>query len=736
MINRIINEQKILSSPWLANPLRPSANPVALAGGQKIIARPIMAGTRPSIIAASAENLTKANHPDWALIPERVSYRPKPRPILKLAAAAAGGAALLLLPATALAGTGLFSATVTLFSSLGPVGWAGSAVGAYLTGKLLIGKYRELQPENYQSKNMKLNVGNPTPRKLFKTLVLPAWGFTMGIGALLAYAPLIDGGTGILTATLVAAVAAKPLLTMVFNAVRDVKQAIEFQRKGIQRHLPKHSLIAELATEFAGAPAQLATIGIISLLSKAYATQMIADGFFETLANIPATFTSLAQLAHLGEYVLAGALVVGAFRFVYGWAKAVLAKFPDELPSRLKSSLTWGAIGAGAGALVYLLTPGMAIANLLTFTVTLAFAHITIHSLLSQEGGVRQAAKKQPVFDLESLWHDVRSARGASRTVFRPSIGMVDSLISGYLMLVMTEGANWVLKGVDGTLDAPTYVRSQEMIECLLNRDGAVIRRIIKEGYANVKKATTPQEANDTLAQVFENLARLIEDPTYERTNGHPLAWGDLKTRSGGLGYLKDGTFCAAIPDGSAPMRDAQDPKAPRSDQDLRIHGEHMRYGAKIFREKARRLRAQVITTEELDSQRNVNTEKLEAAYRRANPPTDSHPRCFWTTFWTTAMPDPYNIKQSGVDEFLQIMADFVGVMDTVVMTADGRIHIWPIPMTVVKDFKPEHKDIRSIDSREELGEDLRIGWYQRSAHDIPRCMSNSRPTSESSSSR
>ena len=134
MINRIINEQKILSSPWLANPLRPSANPVALAGGQKIIARPIMAGTRPSIIAASAENLTKANHPDWALIPERVSYRPKPRPILKLAAAAAGGAALLLLPATALAGTGLFSATVTLFSSLGPVGWAGSAVGAYLTG--------------------------------------------------------------------------------------------------------------------------------------------------------------------------------------------------------------------------------------------------------------------------------------------------------------------------------------------------------------------------------------------------------------------------------------------------------------------------------------------------------------------------------------------------------------------------------------------------------------------------
>ncbi|MBN3033705.1 MAG: hypothetical protein JW873_06385 [Candidatus Saganbacteria bacterium] len=714
MVYRLNNDHRLFDLPRLAGPLCPPPNRARLTAGQNIFSRPITAGPmRPPIVLVAPESLLPAERQlSPAIMPARISYRPKPRPIMKLAAAAAGGAALLLLPATALAGTGLFAATASLFASMGPAGWIGAAAGAYLTGKLLIGKYREVQPANYRSKNMKLNVGNPTLRKLFKTLVLPAWGATMIFGGLLSYAQVIEGGIGIFSLGLCGLVAAKPLITMLFRAGRDIKQAIEFWRRGVQRHLPKHSLIAELATDLMGAPAWLATVAVEVLLGKTYATQTIAM-LLDLPGQLVATVTSLAGWLHMAEYVLAAGVIVGAARYLYGWTKAVLAKFPDELPARATSSLRWGACGALAGAAIFLLNPGQVVANLITFAVTLAFSHITIHSLLSQEGGIRQAAKKQPVFDLESLIADVRGARGATRTVLRPAMGdsMIDSWISGYLMMIMSEGANWVLKGVDGTTNTTTILqKSQEMIERLLKRDGAIIRKIIKDGYTSVKAAASARESEDRLAEVFDNLARLLEDPTYPEAGGHPLAWGDLKTRSG-LSYLKDGVFCAGMPDGSAPNG--------RGDQDVRVHGEHIRFTARIFREKARRLRAHQVKNASLKSQQGKDIDKLEAAYRRAHPLIDSHPRCFWTTFWTTSMPDPNNVKQSGVDEFLQMQADFVGVFDVVVMTADGRIHDWPVPLTVVKDFKPDHKSLRALDSREELDEYLCVGWYQRAVHDI-----------------
>jgi hypothetical protein len=145
-----------------------------------------------------------------------------------------------------------------------------------------------------------------------------------------------------------------------------------------------------------------------------------------------------------------------------------------------------------------------------------------------------------------------------------------------------------------------------------------------------------------------------------------------------------------------------------------------------MFRAEAKRLkngRDSQLGPEYLLSLIDNLTDKLEAEFRRTTPLADTHPRCFWTTFWTTAFPDQQNMKQSGVDEFLQMQADFVGVMDVVVMTPDGRIHQWPIPMKMVKDFLPRHGDTLAIQSRVEKGEDLRLEWYPRAEHDIGKSM-------------
>ena len=139
--------------------------------------------------------------------------------ISKEAAMVASGALAFLTPALAFAGEGLVSSVGSWFSGLGLVGWIGATVGVIWTARLVISKIKEsrapsgtpgfsldavkkffqalitpnkLKPASYQSKNMKLNTENPTPRKLLKTLVLPAWLATITIGGLFLYVLLLQ----------------------------------------------------------------------------------------------------------------------------------------------------------------------------------------------------------------------------------------------------------------------------------------------------------------------------------------------------------------------------------------------------------------------------------------------------------------------------------------------------------------------------------------------------------------
>jgi hypothetical protein len=843
-----------VSSPRLPGPTRlsaPKANAPFL---------PITAGiVKPNIALTTTSGIILDRQLQTEQVFPAKTALPRPRKSLMALTAIGAGAAALLIPGAALAGTGLIASTVSLFAGLGPVGWAGAAIGGYLTIKLAIAQYRQLQPANYQSKNMKLNTNNTTPGKLLKYLVLPAWVFTVGVGSIFSYLPaaeaFLNWAPDRLYHIAFALLAAKPLITMASYTIRDIKQKIEYsglrlgglclgtaagigiavgigsglvgtvaglgtigvlwaisklsgkkvglqlaKARGITRYLPRHRLIGEIATDLLAPAAWLAQVTFTTLLSEAYSTQLLGlvHNFF---ANIPATFGSLSGIAALGEYGLFFAAGTALFRYTYSWVKEKISKFPDELPPRLKSARNWGLYGAAVGAAIYLAGPAMVVANLFIFVVTFAFALNAMHSLRSQETGLHQASKKQPVFDKESLWDAVRSAKGASRTVWRPSVGMDDSLISAYLMMVLSEGANCVIKGVDGTTKTAGpngYQRSQEMIEQLIKKDALVIQKIIQDGDAALEAATTRQEAINAVADTYDKLADLMIKDDSPLNGGHPLAWGDLRARSG-LSYLKDSTFSKgeALPEelrrqGGLPWKGTvghvdfeslqiggqrisradvntiwadlvaaglidvagriqsdydgsldgvaftlpltADERAAvnkilddaiRSDQDLRAHGGHIHFAAVICRAKAERLRNQRLTRETLKSLKEDLGGKLEGAFRRAAPFVDSHPRCFWTTFWTPGMPDPLNVKQSGVDEFEQMMADFVGVFDAVVMTADGRIHDWPIPLKVVKDFKDseapggDYKHVQARKSRIALGEDLRMGWYDREEHDI-----------------
>lgn len=623
-------------------------------------------------------------------------------------AAVAAGAVILLAPSLAFAGeaSGIISSCISWFGGLGTLGKIGVGAGALLTLKLLWSKYNELKPENYQSKKMSRSFGNPTIHKILKTMVLPAWGTTVIVGSIFAFLPAIEGLLGIpgvLSWGAFGLLALRPVLTILTSGIRDIYQWLAYKIKGVQRNLPRPSLLGMLATDLFAPAAWLATLTFTLHLSKIYATQCLGM-LINFISNIPAVFSSVAPL----EYGLVFALGLAAYRFFFGWPKVKIGNPIGDLPNRFRSARNWFGLGALLGIGICLAGPGLVVTNLLTFAVTLAFSHSFKHSIRSQEGGLRQAHKMQPIFDLQSLWEDVRSAKGGTRTVFRPAVGLKDSLISGYLMTLITEGANWVLRGLEGSLKVADYKLDQEMIENLLKKDAQVLRDQIKNGYHRLGAAQNTSDAIEAYASTLENTANLLDI----------LARGDLRTRSG-LTYLEDSFFCAGLP-GSTKNR---------SDQDLRVHGEHIRFAATICRDEATRWRNFGINhghLMDLKTLQRVLTEKLEAKFRRAFPPCDVFPRCFYTNL-TPILPnqlnsnlsDPYNSKQSGVDLTLQVMADFVGYMDMVVMTAGGQIELWAIPLKVVKDFKPDHSQNLSIESRDTNGEDLRFGWYERAEHDI-----------------
>ncbi|MEE8638412.1 MAG: hypothetical protein V3T21_05145 [Candidatus Margulisiibacteriota bacterium] len=788
IFNRILRRESRIPQRIPASRLSPLLSKLGLTT-PKVVKRasiPAMAGVvKPRINPIDPKELISIKNTEPGIkLPPKTLKTPKKSFFsgkAKWIATIAAGAAAFLAPALAQAGEGLIASTLSFFSSLGAIQGIVLFIGASLTIKLLWTKYQELKPENYQSTDMKLTAGSPTPRKLLKTMVLPVFKETLKIGTLFAAASIASdwlfGMPGIGTWGALAVLAFKPLVRFISFAARDIKQYFEYRRKNVQRHLQRPRLIPMLKTDLFAPGARLATVVFMAHMSLTFATQFWGAAF-NFLSSIPTAFSSTAGMLPLGEWSLGFALGAAVLRFFIGWRKSKAGNPIGNLPTRLGSTIKAAIGGAILGAGVYLASPGLAVTNLVVFACTLAFAHNYIHSTRSQEAGLMQANKKHMIPDLQSLGEAVRNRKGGTRTVIRPSIGMKDTLISADLMVMLSEGANCVINAACGDFKTPGYVLSEEIVEKLVKKDAQAIRNIYQEGYAALENAQTTREVLEAIARTFENLARLMEDPTYPPTQGHPLAWGDLKSRSG-LKYLKDDTFCTGLPrivvkssflgfgnrqnqiwealveaeyieengvltskfDGNrqnfildrSKIRAAEEDlafeilkkyprqKETRSDQDLRVHGGSVRFAARMFERQAESIRSEQNLKKieawglDLESLKTDWREKLEAGFRRAFPVVDTHPGRFYTNFFA----DSYNAKQYLVDFCMKVMADFVGYAETVVMTPDGRIHLWAIPLKVVKDFKENHEEELAIKSRDKDGEDLRFDWYEREEHDI-----------------
>jgi len=425
--------------------------------GRKLALSPAKIGMAPIISACHRPSIQHVSPLDLTVASEKRPVNPRPirsrkktgeSRLPKFAVAAAAGGAAFLFPLIAQAGgAGLISAVNIL--AFGPIGLAIGGIGIFVTAKYLITKFKELKASNYQSRKSTLSVANPTPRKLFMTMILPAWSVIMGVGTFMAFAPALSNA---ITWGAFGALFVYTAANTTTGIIRDVARHVKYKKKGIQRNLKNPHPFAQIITTFFGNTGWLANIVFMSHLSKIYATQ--AWSAFLSLPHSIAT----ANLPGLGLIGAAGAGLSLLYYLAIGRRNAAVAnplenndkfivKFAREVFRAAKSMAIWSALGI----LITLLSPGVAATNLLVLAMTLGFAHSFIHSTRSQESGLRQKDKIFPILDLQSLHETVRNAAVATfRTVFKPSVAMIDPMISSFVMVLLTEGAHWILNAISG----------------------------------------------------------------------------------------------------------------------------------------------------------------------------------------------------------------------------------------------------------------------------------------------
>jgi len=736
----------------------------------------------------------------------------------RITAGAAAGAAAMLVPLVALAGNtisattsgglvGLLTQHGTLSGALAgligaiPSAWLSlglAGAGLVTTAVVLLNARKALSPNRYQSPKSPESFNNPTPKKLFNTLVKPAWLGVTVLGTAFAFASIFSPALSWAVFGVVVGIPAARALAV---SIRDGIDRYNFWRHQTQRNITRANLLAQIITNVWGNMAWASQIVFMAHLSKIFATQQLA-GTFNFLTNLRA-LTLGHDLSVFGTDGIACSILVGGalllYRAIVGIRRESIGKPLEYIPQVLKSSLKWGAAGAAIGGVAFLAGGLQVLTTFVCFVVVLGFTHNVIHSLRSQEGGLRQKDKIFPIFDLKSTWDAVQGPNGAFRTVYKPGVDMKDPLKSSYIMALISKGSNWVLNGLAGYGVQPNsgsadYVVGQKMVRDLINRDTQLIRNIFKAAYQKVKSAralatgqreteyAAKSAAVEAYAKAYEDIARmydgvvceselgslsprklglvrealltqkiievngenwLIQTPmprdrkdfslegaeltkaeedevfrvlnyTWTICGGHPMAWGDLRARSG-LPFLGNGEFTAGT---------MQSTKGASSDQDLREEGELIRFQATLLRKRAATARESFysgsLQEATLESLTNYLVERLNVDFSRAFPHADTHPGRFHTNF----LPDSYNAKQFLVDLNNQVMADFVGAMEVVVMDGEGKTHLWLLPMRVVKDVKPEYRQEQAgprpvIESRDSEGEDLRFGWYERDMHDV-----------------
>jgi hypothetical protein len=694
--------QNILYRPAAAPPVAarhaPPHRTTPTRGG--IFASPL---NPSSIIHVDPRTLQLKNTAAPSLKTENKVYAKKR---ISLAPALAAGSAVLLAPALAFAG----DLSGTLFGVLGNVGVVGYFcifAGVALTVRYLWKTYKTLKPENYQSPNSILNTNNPTLRKHLKTLIAPAFALSLWSGMLMNYLPLyLDPVLGPALKQVIGIPSVGWALLLGFTAlvaaniaiasIRDISRWIHFKWTGIQRNVVQPKQRPQLFTSFFGNAGWFAQVVLMAHFSS-IVTQQFTGLLFNFTSQVCKLAAGGADYIALGEWGLLFASINIALQLLFRARKNRVGRPLEQHPSPLKIALKAALIGAVAGAVIYCAGAGLLASNLLVFAVALSFAHGALHSTRSQIQALRQKDKVFPIFDKQSTWEAVRSANGAFRTVYKPSVDMVDPLISSDVMVLITEGANWVLNAISGCYTAADYEKAQLMIERLLNKDAKGMRIILQEGNRALQAANNPREAYEAVAVAFEKTAAFLD----------AAAPGNLRERSG-LDFLKDGVYSSGLP-GS---------RLRRSDQDLRVHGEHIRMAARIYTEMAGKLRLEGAAhgnNLDLDSLKEDLFWKLEAYHRRAKPHCDTHPGRFYTNF----LPDSYNAKQFVIDLCSQVMSDFVGGMEVGVLNQRGQIEIWLVPMKAVKDVDPEYRKARTLEDKTDDLEDSRFSWYVRDDHDL-----------------
>ena len=528
------------------------------------------------------------------------------------------------------------------------------------------------------------------------------------------------------------------LLTL-SRSIKDVYHHILWKTKGISAdNSHKKGLLPQLITNFLAPSAWISQVTFMAHLSKIFATQFwnasfnfirginvsmnstynYFTGTKIATVDVPSIWGGIDLSTFSGDnfpvMILAAVMVglaAGGYRNIAGWLKHAIGHQYETVQTRRKSTLKWSLAFASVGLACSLIGLGMAGNVLFTFAVVLSFAHGSIHSWRSQEGGLGIKEKKYPIFDIRELARFVRNKVNMSRTLYSPSIDPVEPMTSKTFMVYLSEGCNWILTTVLGPFTSAMYKKGMEMIINLMEPEARRMRRLIKDGYERVKQAQTRKEAIEEAAKTYEELAFFFEDDNSERidiNDGNPRCLGNLRSISG-LDFLRDHSCIAGI------HSQEEGTENERQDQDFRVHGEFIRFAAVLLRQHAARLRKLDYKDATLDSVKATIKKRLDNLYNRAYPHIDVHP----ARFFTNILPDSYMAKQFVIDLCSQVMADFIGCFDTVVIDENGEVQMWAIPMRVVKNFKENYRDIETIDSRDEAGEDLRFEWYPREEGDI-----------------
>lgn len=744
---RVIEKQPLLSS--LRQAARAAVSPFS-ARPKPAAYYPNIAGVDPKKIKGLPPEVIASIAAQQKIEAAEIYAPPKIPKFSRLKAWAWGTAKFLGVSAIALpfAPPLLFMLQKLTFMSNEPLALATLIGGGAFFIYFSLKKRVSLQEANFHSPDNFVSVpNNPTWKKLLRMFVAPGMLGSLGMGTVMCLALPLEialkcpqGSLGWIVGFGTTVFATLGLESLP-RIGRDIVEVYQFYRHRTQRNWPRRKFWGKFFTNLGANLAWLSTFWFYANMCKVYtahtagwALRNTLHNFYELITFAPKEADFKALAVHVAFFLVGTIIYYLAFR-----RNSEAKARPHEEIQLWKKTLVWGATGAGIGLLTYLTGIDTLATNILAGSITLGWMHATLHSLKSQWAALVMAAREDQIFSLTDLYYHCgpRHAAADARTVYRPAFGMIDTLVSAYIMILISEGCNGVINGPSGCFSTQDFIEAQIMVRDLLLKDETKLRQICLEQFEQMEAATNTREALEAVAQMLDRFGYFLDDakngPGAADHEGIPRAEGHLKQLSG-MGQLKDNLFNA---------------RREHTDCDLTVQGQHIRQAARIHHCMAEMFRryANEVESAELEKKVKVILGEVDVVgslkrslatimdgyYRRSYQHVDVHPVRFWTN---VLMADSYNAKQFAIDFCSQVMADMVGVMEVVVMNPNGQIDILPVRMKMVKDFREDYADILSLkgDSTYETVEyhgrqvkrrrliknkDARIEWYPRDEHDM-----------------